>query len=152
MKKFEFRLEKILQVRSFQEEQAKLELAKCVGTVEMFKNQLREIAQEKITVRKDMGLNNFELQSFLASETYLKNLDAKKEQCLNLLAEAELKAEEARKVYAEAQKKVKVLENLKEKKFAEWKKEYIIQQDNIVDDTVSAKKAREIRSEKNNRQ
>ncbi|MEL3907493.1 MAG: flagellar export protein FliJ [Treponemataceae bacterium] len=143
MKTFRFRLEKILQLRSFYEEQAKIELGRCNREVEKIKNVLKQIASEKVLTRRAMGFNDFNLQDFLASETYLKNLDAKKEIFLERLVTAELKVEKARKEFIAASQKRKILTKLKEKQALQWKKERQQEEDAILDDIVNSKTVRE---------
>lgn len=140
MKSFQFRLEKILQLRTFDEENAKIELGRCIGEVNKIKNILEHIAEEKILTRKSMGLKNFQLHDFLIAETYLKNLEAKKEEMLEALTLAELKVEKAQSFFLEAAKKRKILSKLKEKQELAWKKEVQTQNDAILDDIVNAKK------------
>lgn len=139
MKTFEFSLEKILQLRFFYEDKAKIELGRAISESERLKTILQSIAIEKVKTRKKMGLDNFVLYSFLSSEMYLKNLDIKKEQMLKKLAEAELKVEKARAVFLEATKKRKVLSRLKEKQEEVWKKEARQESDSMIDDIVNSK-------------
>lgn len=142
MKIFTFRLQKILELRSFYEEKAKIELGRCISEVERIKNILKKIASEKIATRKNMGLKSFDFQNFLASESYLKNLDTKKEQMLKLLSEAEVKVQKARAEFFEATKKRKVLSNLKDKQYEIWKKETLQENDAVLDDIINSKVSR----------
>lgn len=143
MKAFHFRLEKILQLRIFAEEQAKIELGRCNSEVEKIKSVLKQIASEKVITRKSMGFESFDLQNFLSAETYLKNLDAKKEIFLERLVVAELKAENARKEFIAASQKRKVLTKLKEKQVLQWKKDRQQEEDAILDDISNSKTVRE---------
>ena len=86
-----------------------------------------------------MGSDQFELESFIASEHYLQMLNEKKEVCIRKLAEAELEAEQMRILFAEAMKKRKILTKLKEKKESSWKKEVRKEEENFIDDIVNSK-------------
>ena len=145
MKAFQFRLEKVLKVRRFYEEQAKIELGRCIGESEKIKNVLRHIAEEQVSTRKSMSFQNFDLQNFVASENYLKNLDAKKEAFLTKLAEAELEVEKARKVYIAASQKRKTLSRLKEKEIEAWKKETQQEEAAVLDDLTNSATVRQRR-------
>jgi flagellar export protein fliJ len=145
MKAFNFRLEKILRIRSFYEEQAKIELGRCVSESEKIKAVLRHIASEKVAARKSMGFQSFDLQDFLASENYLKNLDAKKEMFLAKLAEAELQIEKARKAYIAASQKRKTITRLKEKQLEAWKRETQQEEAATLDDIANSNTVRQKR-------
>ena len=54
------------------------------------------------------------------------------------MAQAQLVAEEKKKIVREAMQKVKVLDKLKEKKRAEWQEEYLQQEELAMDDVVTA--------------
>lgn len=55
------------------------------------------------------------------------------------LAAAQLVVDEKREVFAEAMKQRKILSNLKEKQFAQYKKEALVAEDNAVDDLVTSR-------------
>ena len=55
------------------------------------------------------------------------------------LAAAQLVVDEKREIFAEAMKQRKILSNLKEKQFAQYKKEALVAEDNAVDDLVTSR-------------
>ncbi len=123
MKKFKFSMEKILTLREFEQKQAELELGKANARVTQIQNQLNEIAKNKILVTKE---NDEPSSDFLAkskSQIYINFLDQKKEEYLKQLVEAQMIAEQKREIVKQAMQKVKVLEQLQERKKLEWKKE-----------------------------
>ena len=135
MKKFIFRLEKLLEIRAFRENEAKLALGRAVSECEKIKTKIAQIDMDKSTARSQMSLENgFSLNSFVANENYIKLLDLAKEKQLAMLDEAEQKLEAVRSEYNERLKEFRVLERLKEKDFARWKKDYLTEQDNVIDD------------------
>ena len=123
MKAFKFSLQKILDLRLFAEEQAKLALAAAISESDRIKNLLKEIAQKRVEANKERSVCT-DITGHIAIENYINRLDIRKEELLEELASAELVVEEKRAAYNEAMKQRKVLSNLKDKKFAEYKKQY----------------------------
>ncbi len=138
MSKFKFSLEKILGIREFEEDQAKLELGKAIQETERIKRQLEYIAQQKIKTSKGFNqtINIDELQSL---QLYLNGLDTQKESLLVDLAQAELVVEQKRLLLTQAMQKRKALDKLKEKQLAEFKKEEERAEENFLDDLRRAK-------------
>lgn len=138
MKKFVFSMEKILDLREYEEKQAQIELGKAIGDAEKIRQQLNFVAIEKAKMLS-MDISGTSIDERLVHENYLVRLDRQKEILLEELAAAELIVEEKRAVFAEALKKRKVLSNLKEKQLQQYKKEKQLEEDNIVDDIVTSR-------------
>lgn len=140
MKKFAFKLQKLLELRQFEEDKAKAVLAQAIGVAEGLKAELRQIAEDRAATNASRsGLAD--PVTMQAIERYIIRLDTRKEQALQELAQAELVVEEKRAILAEAVKQRKILEKLRENKYAEWKKERQKEDDKILDDIVTAKAA-----------
>lgn len=136
MKKFSFTLQKVLDLREFQENQAKTQLAAAISQADLLRSQLGSVAQK----RSQTNLSRREIvdpNQMIAVEHYVLWLDNEKERLLNELAQAELVIEEKRKDFAEAMKNRKVLDNLKEKQFAQYKKDFYKAEENAADDIAS---------------
>ena len=138
MKKFVFSMEKILDLREYEEKQAQIELGKAIADAEKIRQQLNFVAIEKAKMLS-MDISGTSINERLVHENYLVRLDRQKEILLEELAAAELIVEEERAVFAEALKKRKVLSNLKEKQLQQYKKEKQLEEDNIVDDIVTSR-------------
>lgn len=138
MNKFVFSMEKILDLREYEEKQAQIELGKAIGDAEKIRQQLNFVAIEKAKMLS-MDISGTSINERLVHENYLVRLDRQKEILLEELAAAELIVEEKRAVFAEALKKRKVLSNLKEKQLQQYKKEKQLEEDNIVDDIVTSR-------------
>ena len=138
MKKFVFSMEKILDLREYEEKQAQIELGKAIADAEKIRQQLNFVAIEKAKMLS-MDISGTSINERLVHENYLVRLDRQKEILLEELAAAELIVEEKRAVFAEALKKRKVLSNLKEKQLQQYKKEKQLKEDNIVDDIVTSR-------------
>ena len=139
MKKFEFPLDKVLSVRKYKNDEAEIELGKAVSRLEVLEGELNNIAvlYSEIPL-KYSGLSDINDLSQL--ENYTLFLNTKKEDLLKQITAAKLVVEEKRKLYVEAHKELKVLENLKEKAMNEYKKNVTREQDNVLDDIINSHK------------
>ena len=135
MKKFIFELEEILNVRTFEQQQAEVELGKALAEEQRIQNQLDNLAMSQIKTQKEMkGSTNF-LDIANASQfyAYVRN---QKEKLLSELAQAKIITEEKRNILKSAIQKTDALKDLKEQQFSEFKEEAKrreqIEMDNIV--------------------
>ena len=135
MKRFSFNLEKLLQLRGFEEKNAKTELAAAISAAERIKLDLRNTAAERVRVNKTRN-DTVDIRSLMTIENYVNRLDLRKEELLEQLAAAELTIEEKRKSFTAAMQKRNVLDKLKEKQFAQWRKESMSAEENALEDAV----------------
>ena len=145
MKKFVFSLQKVLDLREFEEEKAKLELGKAVAEMERIKKMLAENAQNRVNAgysRQDVS----DIISLQNIENYILGLDIKKEKLLEDLAVAELIFEKKRDLFTEAMQAREVLTKLKDKQLAEYKKDALKQEENALDDITNGKVANSLDS------
>ena len=120
MKKFTFELEKVLEFRNFEKQQAEGELAKAIAVETEINNNLKKIAENYAAVKEQMkGSLNF--QDVMAQSQYNNLLEYQKEELLKQLAQAKLVTEQKREVLRVCMKKTTALEKLKEKQLADWK-------------------------------
>ena len=135
MKKFVFSLQKVLELREYEEDKAKLELGKAVAELERIKRLLQEVAQNRVKAnlsRKDIT----DVIVLMNIENYIIGLDAKKEKLLEELIMAQMFFEEKRDLYTKAMQDREVLSKLKEKQLSEYKKEVLKEEENALDDIV----------------
>ena len=140
MKKFVFSLQKVLDLREFEEEKAKLELGKAVAEMERIKKLLADNAQNRVNAgysRRDVS----DVLSLQQIENYILGLDLKKEKLLEELASAEFIFEKKRDLFTEAMQAREVLTKLKDKQLSEYKKEALKQEENALDDITNGKVA-----------
>ena len=145
MAKFKFSLEKILKIREFEEEQAKIELGKAIAETERLKQNLKNIAQQRVKYSREIG-NSLDLAYLSSIENYIKGLDVQKENFLEQLAQAELVVEEKQKLMTEAMQRRKALDKLKEKQFNQFKYEQELAEENILDDMNGNRATNEARA------
>lgn len=139
MKKFAFSMQKILDLRIFEQRQAEMELGKANAEVARIQGELESIAKRKVSTIKNFDTNtDFLVQAEIQSFFFM--LEQKKEKFLEELATAQIAADEKREVVRKAMQKVKVLEKLKENKFHQWKKDSLKAEELAADDIVTARK------------
>ncbi len=120
MKKFTFELQKVLEFRAFEKQQAEGELAKALAVETEINDNLKKIAQNYAAVKASMkGSLNF--QDVIAQSQYNNLLEYQKEELLKELAQAKLVTEQKREILRECMKKTTALEKLREKQLADWK-------------------------------
>ena len=120
MKKFTFELQKVLEFRDFEKQQAEGELAKALAVETQINENLKIIAENYAALKAELkGSLNF--QDVMAQSQYNNLLEYQKEELLKQLAQAKLVSEQKREVLRECMKKTTALEKLKEKQLADWK-------------------------------
>ena len=133
MKKFTFELEKVLEYRNFEKQQAEGELAKALAVETEINENLKLIAQNYAALKTQMkGSLNF--QDVVAQSQYNNLLEYQKEELLKQLAEAKLVTEQKRDVLRECMKKTTALEKLKETQLAEWKQAADYEEAELLDE------------------
>ncbi|MCR5219297.1 flagellar export protein FliJ [Treponema sp.] len=138
MKKFEFSMEKILELRRFEQKEAESELGKINSQIAALQNQLKEMAaSHNQVVEQGRGCKDFAFIS--QSQQYFAFLDQKKEEIFKEIAELEIIADQRRQVVKEAMQKVKVLEKLREKKLNQWKDDVLKEEEAETEDIVNSR-------------
>ncbi|MDR2597423.1 MAG: flagellar export protein FliJ [Treponema sp.] len=141
MKRFWFGPEKVMQLRKFKEEECKLALGQAVSVLNMIENKIKETAVK----RHNAALRRFaDIGETNAWEKYIMRLDQEAQQLTEKAAQAEIVVEEKRALYLEAQKDLKIMEKLKEKRQKEYRKEMLDYEMNEVDDITSARFTRNL--------
>ena len=138
MKKFVFSLQKVLELREYEEDKAKLELGKAVAEVERLKRLLEENARNRVAANQSRK-DTTDVIILMNIENYIIGLDAKKEKLLEELTMAQMVFEEKRDLYTKAMQDREVLSKLKEKQLSEYKKEVLKEEENALDDIVKNK-------------
>jgi flagellar FliJ protein len=143
MKRFTFGLEKVLELRKYREQEAKIALGRAVSELTGIENQLKELAllRVKTVAERLSSLPSDSPPAFSAGyyrnyDFYLQRLDHKKEELLEAAAKAQLKVEEERNAFLEASQARKTLDKLKEKRAAEYRRAVFAEETNILDDAA----------------
>ncbi len=138
MKKFRFTLEKVLNLREFEEKQAKEELGRVISISNKLNAELQQIAIDRVNTRNS-STSLLSISEFTAAEHYVTRLDNKKEQILVELAQNELLIEQKRKLFAQAMQNRKVITKLKEKQFKEWRMKNLHEEEATTDDIANSR-------------
>lgn len=120
MKKFSFELQKVLEFRTFEKEQAEGELAKALSVETEINNNLNLIAQQYAALKHKMK-GNLNIEDVMSQSQYNNLLDYQKEELLKQLAEAKIVTEQKRAVLRECMKKTTALEKLRDQQLDDWK-------------------------------
>ena len=136
MKKFAFSLQKILDLKEFSEEQAKIALAQAIANSDRIKSELKTIAEKRVESNTQRSFCK-NMQDLVIIENYINRLDVQKENLLEELAAAEIVIEEKRKAMYEAMKERKVLTKLKDKKKAEYRRLVNQEEAAVLDDIAN---------------
>jgi flagellar FliJ protein len=140
MKRFTFRLEKVLQLRKFKENECKLILGQAISVLNKIENDIKITATRHHTAVEQRFVIPADMVSW---DAYILRLEQEAERLAQRAAQAELVVEEKRALYIEAQKDLKAIEKLKEKRQKEYRKDMMNYQMTEVDDTTSARYGRE---------
>jgi len=136
MKRFTFRLEKVMQLRKFKEDECKLALGQAISILNKIENDIKMTAVK----RHNAAEQRFNAGQDMASwDNYILRLEQEAEKLANQAAQAELVVEEKRALYIEAQKDLKAIEKLKEKRKKEYRKEMMDLQMTEIDDMTAAR-------------
>jgi flagellar FliJ protein len=134
MKRFVFKLEKIFQLRKYEEQEAKIELGRALGALAAIEARLRSLAEERARAAAEQFSPSNGAAMIRQYMFYILRLDQRKEDLLKDAALAEQKAEEAREVFNAAFQNRQMLEKLKEKKEKEYKKTREAEETKAIDD------------------
>ncbi len=143
MKRFNFKLEKLLNLREFYEKQAQLDLARAISEKEAIDLRLKTIASLKVESNKKIT-NTFDVSDLHSTQNFITRLNIERDKLLEEIVFAEEKVKEMQVIYRKAMAERKAISKLKEKKLAIWKKENLKAEDEFIDDIVSFKYGSEL--------
>jgi flagellar FliJ protein len=139
MKRFSFKLEKILELRKFREEECKLALGQAISALNAIENEIMKTAVRRHEAAEQRLANPQEMREW---DYYILRLDREAESLAEQAAQAEMIVEEKRELYLEASRELKAVEKLKEKKQKEYRKELLDYEMAEIDDLTSARYGR----------
>jgi flagellar FliJ protein len=134
MKRFVFKLEKILQLRKYEEQEAKIELGRALGALAAVEARIRSLAEERARTAAAQFSPANSAAMIRQYMFYLLRLDNRKEELLKDAALAEQKVEEAREAFNLAFQNRQILDKLKEKKEKEYKNARKTEENKMTDD------------------
>jgi flagellar FliJ protein len=158
VKRFKFGLEKVLKLRQHHEHEARVELGKAIGILAGIENEIKRNAETRAGAIKerftgissdnaaggdtaasggDDASTRFDYRGSLsmhAWDAYINRLEQEADRLMEEAARAELVVEEKRGLYIEASRELKVMENLKERREKEHRKEMFAEEIKEMDD------------------
>jgi flagellar FliJ protein len=143
MREFNFRLQKILDIRSWREREAELEVGRRLGILVGIENNIKSVACETVSANGNRFSAQNGARDIIAWNNYIFRLEKTTERLLADAATAELAVEEARAAYFDASRERKIIDKLKEKQKA-YEKEQRKKEADATDGMVNARKAREM--------
>lgn len=136
MKKFNFTLEKVLQLRQFNEEECKMALGLAISVLNGIENKIKETAQKHHHAASERFRDPSQM---IMWNNYIFRLEQEKEMLMEKAVQAEIEVEEKRSIYMEAFKELKALEKLKEKNEKEYRKEMNYKESAEVDELFASR-------------
>jgi flagellar FliJ protein len=141
VRRFRFRLERLLELRAHREQEALYRLAEATGHCVRLARRIRELGQERGAAYRSAPAptGSLDLGLFAYRERYLAWLEASRKRL-----KAELTARESARLqvqarYLEAAREHKVLEKLKERRVAEHRRLARIEEFNVLDEVAASR-------------
>jgi flagellar FliJ protein len=140
MRRFQFRLERFLELRRWKEREWELALARVLGECLKLEKRIAEIGAE-------MGASMFsvfvagtrvDIGAMARRELYVQRLALERERAREKLVEKRKELEKVRARYLEASKERKVLDKLKERRAEEYYERQIDEEFRTIDDLNTA--------------
>lgn len=135
MKRFHFRLEKLLTIKEHREKDWELKLAMATGECIRIQNTMTHNMYEKArTLASRRVRGAVKMETLMYSELYMQRLTRQNEHLENELFRKEIERKEVQKGYLEASKERKVLDKLKERQGEDFYKKQRIEEMKSIDD------------------
>jgi flagellar FliJ protein len=146
MKRFTFSLEKVLGLRKYREQEAKIELGRAVGVLAEIESRIKETAARRGRAAGERFADPGNAAAMLSWDRYILRLDQEAERLVREAAQAERTVEEKRALYLEASRELKVIEKLKEKRKQDYRKAVFAEETRELDETGRIVYAEVVRS------
>lgn len=143
MKRFKFELERVLELRAYREQEAKIELGRAVAVLSALEQRLRDLAAERVKAAGERFSPENRTADLVVFERYIRRLDDTREKLLAEAARAELRVAEAREAFLEASREKKTLEKLRDRRLGEYRREFFAEEIKVLDDVSGGMAARE---------
>lgn len=143
MRRYQFRLERILEIRRYRELQEELKLAAASGECIRLQNELRGLdAAKRNTLATRYERSGGDMNYLIASELYMRRVDATARSDARILREKESVRDAIRVEYLAASRQRKVLDRLKEKRAQAHYREGLREEAKLLDDISGSAAAR----------
>ena len=122
MRRFQFRLERFLELRRWKEREWEIALAKILGECLLLEKRIIEIAEEIASSLPAVFVSGtrIDIEAMTRRELYVQRLAVERERTRATLVERRVELERVRVKYLEAAKDRKVLDKLKERQQGDY--------------------------------
>jgi flagellar protein FliJ len=140
MRRFQFRLERFLELRRWKEREWELALAKVLGECLLLERRIAEIAAEVSAsfLSEFRTGRSIDIDSMMRRELYVQRLGRERERTQTALTEKRVEMEKVREKYLEAAKARKVLDKLKDRQAAASYERQIDEEFKTIDEINTA--------------
>ena len=144
MRRFQFRLERFLELRRWKEREWELKLARAQGECLLLENRIRQIGEEIGASRLAQFSDGrrVDVEAMARRELYVQRLAVERERAQVTLVEKRREMEKVRAGYLEASRDRKVLDKLKERRSVEYYDRQLDEEYKAADDLSSSAAAR----------
>ncbi|MDZ7795113.1 MAG: flagellar export protein FliJ [Spirochaetia bacterium] len=144
MRKFQFNLEKILELRKYDEQQWEIKLGQAIGRCTALKKKIEERRSSRKRTFNQRHLDTGDMRMFMYVENYTHRMDQEITELRAELEQAEKERKDVQEKFLEVSKKRKILDKLKERKQQMYYKKQEKQEQKVLDDISSAQYARKL--------
>ncbi len=148
MRRFNFRLQSILNIREKKLEDERLKLAGIISKLEEQKDILLEMNEKKENLENELNnsLDNrvLDIQTVVGFKNYLLRMSDDIKMQFEIIKRTQIELEEQQIEVSKAYKEVKVLEKLKEKQYKNFLFEYEQSQIKELDDITSSRQKKKV--------
>jgi flagellar FliJ protein len=144
MKRFKFNLQKALDLKTYRERDAEIELGRAIGELSVIEQRIAVLANERAQAASERFASGHGAEEIVRYDLYIRRLDKTRDQLLEEEAKAELRVEKAREEYIEASRERKVLDKIKERRQKEYRRELFAEETKTLDDISNGAYAREM--------
>jgi flagellar protein FliJ len=144
MRRFQFRLERFLELRRWKEREWEIALAKILGECLLLERRIAEIAEEIAGSLLSVFVSGtrVDIEAMARRELYVQRLAVERERKRVTLVERRVELERVRGKYLEAAKDRKVLDKLKERQQGDYYEQQKDEEFKSIDDMNTSRAAR----------
>jgi len=141
VRRFQFRLEKLLALRRYREKEWEIRLAEITGICINLEREIAYAESEKTRVlfKLKAGVGKVDMEILNFRESYTARLNRRVAELVEELARRRLEQDEIREKYIKVSRDRKVLSKLKERREAEYYKEQKMNEVKEIDDISNSK-------------
>ena len=137
MRRFRFRLERLLALKRYGEREWEIKLARATGACVLTQQSIARSRRAWAESFRAFRAGGLDLEGMLSAEAYRKRMEATVERLQAELERQSAELEEVRKGYLSASRERKVLAKLKERREAEYMRDQRRQEFNSMDEVAS---------------